>query len=590
MNKRRIFKKLVTGYRNSIKKTQAIGDIDITSFSNVSGTAGLKGPLEVTGTIKLAKDIDMDEENIVGLKIPEFSSLQISHIGLGGEEDESGHIFLSYPLIPENPSSNEEVLAFVKIEWSEQTNSYQYKVYEPKMPDKMRRLILRLKDLLEEKIDIDFRKLKKIEATEYLKKHMFALLDYFGINLTDVEKKILNYYINRDFLGYGPIEPLMHDPNIEDISCDGLKVPFYVFHRNSKLGSIPTNIVFNDNDDLDSYVIRLAQLCGQSVSMIDPLLQGSLPDGSRVQATLSTDIARKGSNFTIRKFTKDPFTPTHLLDYGTVDIKTMAFLWLALDYGCSILVSGGTASGKTTFLNTLSLFIRSGMKIVSIEDTPELKLPHEHWIPHVARTAIGTEMGKALGEVDLFDLLKESLRQRPDYIIVGEVRGKEAYILFQQMATGHPSLATIHADSMPKLVDRLITPPISLPASLIESLDLVVFLSRLRYKGKNVKKLLNVHEIYGIDFEKDRPKTHKLFDWDAETDSILVKADSVTLKRICNKSGLSENEILEEFKRRMLILYWMQEKRIYNFNDVSQIFDLYYSYPERIIDIISGEV
>ena len=159
----------------------------------------------------------------------------------------------------------------------------------------------------------------------------------------------------------------------------------------------------------------------------------------------------------------------------------MAFLWTAVDYGCSALISGGTATGKTVFLNVLSLFIRPEMKIVSIEDTAELRLPHPHWVPHVARVPISTEEGKRKGEVDLFDLLKESLRQRPDYVIVGEVRGKEAYVLFQQMAMGHPSLATIHADTLEKLTNRLITPPISLPPSLLESLDLIIFLTKMKY-------------------------------------------------------------------------------------------------------------
>jgi flagellar protein FlaI len=369
-----------------------------------------------------------------------------------------------------------------------------------------------------------------------------------------------------------------------------VNIPIYIFHRNPLLGSIRTNITFSTNDELDSYVVRLAQVCGQAISVVDPLLQGSLPDGSRVQATLATDIARKGSNFTIRKFTAEPLTPTHLLNYGTADVKSLALMWLALDYGSSMLVSGGTASGKTTFLNVLSLFIRPGQKIVSIEDTGELKLPHLHWIPHVARTSITTEAGKARGEIDLFDLLKESLRQRPDYIIVGEVRGKEAYILFQQMATGHPSLATIHADSLSKLTDRLTTPPISLPGSLIESLDMIVFLSRMKYRGKNVKKLKSVYEISGFDFEKSKVKTKKIFEWDAETDQIKTTSDSITLKRIIEKTGMTEKEVVEELKRRMLVLYWFQEKNILNYRDVSQVISLYYSYPERVIDIISGEV
>jgi flagellar protein FlaI len=273
-----------------------------------------------------------------------------------------------------------------------------------------------------------------------------------------------------------------------------------------------------------------------------------------------------------------------------VDIKTLAFLWFCIDYGSSVLVSGGTATGKTVFLNVLSLFIKPEMKIVSIEDTAELRLPHPHWVPHVARVPISSETDKRMGDIDLFDLLKESLRQRPDYIIVGEVRGREAYVLFQQMATGHPSLATLHADTLEKLTNRLITPPISLPPSLLENLDLVVFLTKMKYRGKYVRKVKNIYEITGFDTKEDKIKTNKIFQWDAITDKIKITNKSVVLKKIVDKTGLTEKKITEELKRRMLVLYWLQDKSIADYRDVARVTNLYYDFPERTIDIISGEV
>ena len=324
--------------------------------------------------------------------------------------------------------------------------------------------------------------------------------------------------------------------------------------------------------------------------MTDPLLDGTLPDGSRVQGTLSTDIARRGSNFTIRKFSAEPFTPAHLLNFNTVDVKTLAFLWMAIDYGCSALIAGGSATGKTTFLNVLSLFIKPDMKIVSIEDTSELRLPHPHWVPQLARVPISTEEGKRKGEVDLFDLLKESIRQRPDYIIVGEVRGKEAYVLFQQIATGHPSLATIHADTIEKLGSRLISPPISLPTSLLESLDLIVFLTKQRYRGQYVRRVQDVFEIIGFNLKEKVPITNKIFEWDATKDKIKISNKSIILQKIVKKTGLKEKEILEEMKRRMLVLYWIQQRNMTNYKDVSRVLNLYYNYPEKVLDIISGEI
>jgi flagellar protein FlaI len=293
----------------------------------------------------------------------------------------------------------------------------------------------------------------------------------------------------------------MNDPNIEDISCDGVGVPIYVYHRDQRFGSVRTNAKFDTEEELGSFVMRLSQKCGRSISIADPLLDGALPDGSRVQATSGSGISMKGSHFTIRKFTADPMTCVDLLNYGTVNSEILAYLWLAIEHGKSILIAGPTASGKTTMLNAPSLFIRPELKVITIEDTPELRLPHENWVSQVSRTGFGPEgvSGKKLGEIDLFDLLKASLRQRPDTIIVGEVRGREAYVLFQQMATGHPGMSTIHAESMMAVVNRLRTPPINLPPSLLQHLDLLLVLTRQRIKGKYIRRSKELVEVTGYD-------------------------------------------------------------------------------------------
>jgi len=579
----RVFRKLVRGYRRLLQRTMP--SIPVGQQVPVSASFPEK-PLEVTGALRL---LPPEEKELAAIEIPDFKTKKVTKLGLE-EEGEITSFTTSYPLIPEKPTKYEPVSAYVQIGWDERRGSYTYNVIQPTMSPKMKRLLNKVKRLLEEKLDVDLTKLKRTEARDYLHKQSLQLLEYFEIQLTEDEKRVLGYYIDRDFLGMGMIEPLMHDPDIEDISCDGVGIPLYIFHRNSLLGSIPTNLIFYGDEELDSYLIRLAQLCGQAISVIDPLLDGTLPDGSRIQGTLATDIARRGSNFSIRKFTKFPFTPTHILQYKTADIKTLAFLWFAIDHGCSVLVSGGTATGKTVFLNVLSLFIRPEMKIISIEDTAELKLPHPHWVPSVARVPISTETGKRRGEVDLFDLLKESLRQRPDYIILGEVRGKEAYVLFQQMATGHPSLATIHADTLEKLTNRLITPPISLPPSLLENLDIIIFLTMMKYKGKYVRKVKSVYEVVRFDMKEKMIKTNKIFQWDAINDKTKTLNKSVILHKIMEKTGLTEKRIIEELKRRMLLLYWLQEKNVTDYRNVVKVMNLYYDFPERTIDIISGEV
>jgi flagellar protein FlaI len=505
------------------------------------------------------------------------------------EEEGQQKISLVYPLVPKKPSKNEPIFAYSKIFWDPKDNRYFYQLVEPEISDKLKDLLKKIKDLIEEKLDIDFSKLKKMEAVEYLHKNVDELLGYFNFKVGDEERKVLHYYIERDFIGLGRIEPLLNDDGIEDISCDGTGIPIFVFHRNPTLGSVVTNISFDDPEELDSFIRKLSQLCGKSISVTSPLVEGSLPDGSRLQATLATDIARRGSNFTIRKFTEEPLTPIHLLIYHTLDVQILSYLWLAVDYGRNILVSGGTASGKTSLLNVLSLFIRPEKKIVSIEDTPELKLPHPHWIPTVARTVVSEE-GKKLGEVDLFDLLKESLRQRPDYIVVGEVRGKEAFVLFQEMATGHPSLSTIHAENMQRLVDRLTTPPIALPAGLVQSLDVVVFLLRVRYKDKHVRRVNEVIEMVGIDSQTKTPITNLVFKWNPVNDNFEIVGKSVLLKKISEMTGLSEQQLKEELERRMFVLNWMKKKNIVNYKDVFTVLNMYYNYPERVLSSIKGEI
>mgnify|MGYP000114836614 FL=1 len=423
-----------------------------------------------------------------------------------------------------------------------------------------------------------------IKAKDLLREEVLNILSEEG-GLSDEQKEVLLYYIERDIIGLGKIEPLMNDPNIEDISCDGVNIPIYVYHRDTRIGSVKTNVIFEDEEELNTFVIKLAQKCRKTINIAEPLLDAALPDGSRVQATLGTDIARKGSNFTIRKFTEEPLTPIHMLKYGTLDSTQLAYLWLAVENGQSILISGGTATGKTSLLNALSLFIKPSLKVVSIEDTPELRLPHPHWIPEVARTPLSEK--ERHGEVTLFDLLKSSLRQRPDYIVMGEVRGKEAFVLFQQMATGHPSLATIHAASISQLIDRLTTPPISLPPTLLENINIIVFLVMSRIGEKYVRRANTIIEIVGI--EKDRPVTKDVFKWDARRDRFAIVGKSTVLRNIALKLGMDEKKIKQELIRRKLVLEWMLIEGITDYVEFAKIVSRYYSNPQSILNLIKNK-
>lgn len=493
-----------------------------------------------------------------------------------------------YPLIPSEPDQNERVYASANIYYDEGADELVYELTEPDLPASLEQVLDDVEELLKQQIDVDFGQMKDEEAREYLQNQVREILDSHGFGLTQDQRGVIQYYAYRNFVGLERLEPLMQDENIEDISCDGTNVPIYVYHRNADIGSVKSNVVFEDDDILDAFVRKLAQRCGRSISMANPLLDGSLPDGSRVQATLGTDIARRGTNFTIRRFTDEPLTPVHLMEYGSVDAEMFAYLWLCVENGLSILVAGATAAGKTTLLNSLSLFIRPELKVVSIEDTPELRLPHPNWVPEVAREGFGFGEHDT-GQVTLDDLLKESLRQRPDYIIVGEVRGEEAYILFQQIATGHPGMSTIHASSMEKIMDRLTTKPIDLPPSLIENLDLLLFAKRTRRKGSYIRRVDSIYEFIRYDKDQGRPVVNKVFDWQARDDTFDTNKSTI-LSEIAESHGRTVKEVQEEVVRRKKVLRWMKEHGIKHYEDVGRIISTYYHHPDRILERVEAEL
>ncbi|OYT43646.1 MAG: type IV secretion system protein VirB11 [Candidatus Aenigmarchaeota archaeon ex4484_56] len=553
----------------------------------LQGRPGMGGGLEQKYGIKGAGDkllgkIRLDAEKtkrLTGIPFPRIKS-EIVPLPKKFKRKELKIINLKYPLIPKNPKRGEEIFAYAHIFWNKKTNELIYNVIEPKITKKEKLIIEDIKRYISEKIDIDFAAIKRFEARNYLFKKIDDAIEYFRLNLSDTESKIFKYYIFRDFLGLERIEPILQDDNLEDISCNGVGVPMYVVHRDSRFGSLRTNIYFETFEELDSFVMKLAQKCGRDISVAQPLLDGILPDNSRVQATLATDIARRGSNFTIRKFNKDPFTPViHILS-NTCDVKLMTYLWFAIENGRSVLIAGGTASGKTSLLNSISMFIKPQEKIVTIEDTGELQLPHPNWVPEVAREVMET---KGYHSVTLFDLLRESLRQRPNRIIVGEVRGKEAYVLFQAMATGHPGLATIHAESMDTLIDRLTTEPINLPASLLETLDIIIFISQVHIGDRKFRRIVNIEEVGGMDFRTNRPVTNVFSRWEPKTDTFKIVNKSIILKKILDLTGKSKKEIEEDIINKSKVLEYLSKEKITDYVKIGNIIAEYTSSPERFL-------
>lgn len=517
---------------------------------------------------------------IEGIPVPDIKTEKLSVT----DTEDIQTINTKYPLIPSTPAKGERVSAYAHIYFDRRSGELVYNVIEPPIGEHQR-LLNAIKEYIEEKLDINFAQIRKGDAIGYLNAVFAKALSYFNVRLDKDTVDILRYYVVRDFIGLEKIEPLMQDKYIEDISCDGVNIPIFVYHRHPQFGSIKTSIVFTNREELDSFVNKLAEKCGRTISVAKPLLDGTLPNGSRLQATLGSDIARHGSNFTIRMFSEKPMTPVDIIKFGTSDLKMMAYFWFLVEHGLSILVSGGTASGKTSLLNVLSLFIKPQMKIISIEDTAELRLPHMHWVPEVARTPISEE-----GKVDMFELLRESLRQRPDYIIVGEVRGKEAYVLFQQMAVGHPGLATIHAENFPKLVDRMTSPPISLPSNLLQNLDLILFVKRVKQGRKYSRRIFSAIEVVGYDQDTKMPITNEVFNWYAKNDEFKIIGKSALLKKISDNTGMTVDQIGKEIEQRAKVIKWLVAKNITDYKKIAAVISMFYLSPDFLLGRIEGEV
>jgi len=481
-----------------------------------------------------------------------------------------------------------EPFAYAKIMKNMDTLEKYYKVIEPRLSDDEKKTLNFIWETLMKSLNIRLDELEYKKVDDYLTEQVEQIIDEYEIQVDAVSKKKILYYIKRESLGFGKIDPLMKDPNIEDISCDGANVPIFLYHR--KYGSVRSNVQFKDEIELAYFVVRLAQKCGKHISIAEPMLDATMPDGSRIQMTLSTEVTAKGSTFTIRKFRADPFTPPDLTALNTMSAEILAYFWLAVENGVNALIAGGTASGKTTILNALSLFIPREAKIVSIEETREINLPHPNWIPGVARSGFGEIVAdRMVGEIDMYDLMKAALRQRPEYIIVGEIRGKEAYVLFQAMATGHATYSTVHADSAKSLIHRLEGKPIEIPRVMLQALDIVSIQITTRVKGRRVRRCKQIIEIIDIDPTTKEILTNEVFRWDPVEDKFVYTGKSYVLEGIRARWELDKEEMTMEVRRRAEVLEWMRDTNIRSFKEVAKAISRYTENPEDFMKKIRQE-
>jgi flagellar protein FlaI len=478
-----------------------------------------------------------------------------------------------------------EPFAHAKILKNKETLERTYKVIEPYLSKEEQKVLNFVWETLLKSFNLRLDELDKNKIENYLIKQTEQVINNYGLKVDNLSKQKILYYIRRESLGYGKIDPLMRDPHIEDISCDGSEEPIFLYHR--KYGSLKSNVQFNDEEELSFFVVRLAQKCGKHISIAEPILDATMPDGSRIQMTLSTEVTTKGSTFTIRKFRADPFTPPDLIALNTASAEILAYFWMAVENGINALIAGGTASGKTTILNALSLFIPRESKIVSIEETREINLPHPNWIPGVARSGFGEVVAdKVIGEIDLYDLMKAALRQRPEYILVGEIRGREAYVLFQAMATGHTTYSTVHADSAKSLIHRLEGKPIEIPRIMLQSLDVVSIHFTTRVKGRRVRRCRQVIEIIDIDPTTKEILTNEVFRWDPVEDKFIYTGKSYVLEGIRARWDMSKEQISTEIRQRAEILKWMDDNDVRVFKEVAKAISSYAENPNEFLEKI----
>ncbi len=474
-------------------------------------------------------------------------------------------IVKTYPLNPP--------FSYVNILYNEEKSSYLYHVDELKLNRDEMAIFENLYRLIEE----------SLESPSESNSATFD--DHLNVIIKENEKLFANnsnagmekvkYYLKRDINGFGILDPLMHDVNIEDVSCSGYDQPIYVWHRN--YDSLPTNIQFSSEEKLNAFVSRVVFRAGKHVSSAFPITDLALQGNHRISVLYQKEVTPKGSSFTIRKFKEDPYTVVDLIKFGTLSLSIAAYLWLLVESKLSFIVIGPTGSGKTTLLNAITGLVHPDYKIFSVEDVAEININHENWFTLISRSGFG--LGGE-GEIGMYDLIKSGVRHRPDYIVVGEIRGSEAYVMFQAMATGHGGLCTMHADSLESAVKRLQQKPMDIPPAYISLMNCALVVKRVKENstGQSSRRVITVSEITAAN------ASHSAFSWNAKSDFFNEDlGGSVLLKKISEATGKDLKEILEEHQRRMRILKWMMEQDVRDYKKVSDVVGKYYRDPNSVL-------
>ena len=428
---------------------------------------------------------------------------------------------------------------------------------------------------------------EQVNPRQYFADQARKILLKYSIRVPAASWSKIIYFAERDLVGFGVLDGIMRDPNIEDLSIDALAKPMFVYHKGYE--SLETNITISDEEQMDNIITRLSHMAGKHVSTAFPIVQGTLPGRHRLVATFRREVSPQGSTATIRKFREDPLTIVDMLNLNLMDYKIAAYTWYLMQNRATAIVVGATGAGKTTLLNALVTLTRLNTKLVTIEEVQEINIPHLNWTSLVSRESYAATEEKA-GEVGLFDLVKAAMRMRPDILCVGEVRGEEAYVLFQAISTGHGGLCTLHADDSASALQRLVSEPMNVPKAFLPFLDLVFVVRRIAVPTpgggfRAIRRVVALDEVVGAE------EVSRSFRWDPRSDTFKASYDkSPKLERIARDNGLGMEDIMREIDRRALILRWIQQKGIRNFKELSPILELYVSRPDEVFKTASNEL